>query len=100
VIRWVLPPPAAPSIVGPGTANRPEHIASHDPRADALPKTRRDVIIDARGAAGLTIDALERARRDEPFVQRFTTDAERILARLARASTLASSEIVKLCTRT
>src|SRR5262245_11793998 len=89
VIRWVLPPPAAPGIVGPGTANRPEHVASHNPGADALSKPRCDIVIDAGGAAGLPSDALERARRDEPFMQRFTTDAERILARLARASTVA-----------
>src|SRR5215213_373031 len=85
VIRRVLPPPAAPGVIGPGTTNRAEHVASHDPGADALTKTRRDIVIDAGGAAGLTIDALERAGRDEPLVQSFTTDAEGILASLERA---------------
>src|SRR5689334_20404037 len=89
VIRRILPPPAVPGFIGPGTTNRSEHIASHDPRAHALAKPRRDIVVDAGSAAGLAIDALERAGRDEPFVQRFTTDAERILARLARAGAVA-----------
>src|SRR5207249_10340643 len=89
VIRRVLPPPAAPGVIGPGTTNRAEHVASHDPRTDALPKTRCDIVIGAGGAAGLTIDALERAGREKPFVQRFTTDAEGLLASLVRASAVA-----------
>src|SRR5437867_3978837 len=86
VVRRVLSPPAAPGVIGPGATNRAEHVASHDPGADALPKTRCDIVIDAGGAAGLTIDALERAGRDKPFVQSLTTDAEGILASLVRAS--------------
>jgi hypothetical protein len=89
VVRRVIPPPAAPGVIGPGTTNRAEHVASHDPRADAHTKTRRDIVINAGGPAGLTIDALERAGRDEPFVQRFTTDAEGILASLERAGAVA-----------
>src|SRR5947207_6377383 len=89
VVRRVLSPPAAPGVVGPGATNRAEHVASHDPGADAVPKTRRDIVIDARRAAGLTIDALERAGRDKPFVQRFTTDAEGIRASLVRPSAVA-----------
>src|SRR5881397_1590414 len=89
VVRRVHSPPAAPRVIGPGATNRAEHVASHDPRTDALPKTRRDIVIDAGGAASLTIDALERAGRDKPFVQSFTTDAEGILASLVRASAVA-----------
>src|SRR5437867_4459628 len=89
VVRRVLSPPAAPGVIGPGATNRAEHVASHDPGSDALPKTRRDIVIDAGGAAGLTIDTLERAGRDKPFVQSFTTDAEGILASLVRASAVA-----------
>src|SRR6185503_7600477 len=74
VIRRVLSPPAAPGVIGPGTTNRAEHVTSHDERADALPKTRREVVIDAGGAAALAIDALKRAGRDEPVVQTFATD--------------------------
>src|ERR1051326_8980399 len=84
VVGRVLPPPPAPVVIGPGTTNRAEHVASHDPCPDALPKTRRNVVIDARGAAGLTIDALERTGRDEPLVQSLTTDAEGILSSLTR----------------
>src|SRR5204863_4796233 len=89
VIRRVLPPPAAPGVIGPGTTNRAEHVSSHDPRTDAVPKTRCDIVIGAGGAAGLTMDALERAGREQPFVQSFTTDAEGILASLERAGAVA-----------
>src|SRR5688572_8163950 len=89
VVRRVLPPPATPGVIGPGTTNRAEPVASHDPRADAHPKTRRDLVIDAGGAAGLAIDALKRAGRDEPIVQSFTTDAEGFLTSLERAGAVA-----------
>jgi len=85
VVRRVLSPPAAPGVIGPRASNRAEHVASHDPGADALPEARRDIVVGAGGAAGFAIDALERAGRDEPVVQRFTTDAEGLLASLERA---------------
>ena len=89
VVRGVFPPPAAPGIIGPGTANRAEHVASHDPRADTYAKARRDIVVDAGSTAGLASDALEGARRDEPIVQSFTTDAEGLLASLERAGAVA-----------
>src|SRR5439155_6290593 len=89
MVRRVLSPPTAPGVIGPRATNWAEHVASHDPGPDALPKMRRDIVIDAGGAAGFTIDALERAGRDKPFVQSFTTAAEGILATLVRASAVA-----------
>src|SRR5689334_4813432 len=85
VVRRSLPPPATPGIIGPGTTNRAEHVASHDPRADALTGSCRDVVIDAGRAPGLSTHALERAGRDEPFVQLFSTNAEGSLPSLTRA---------------
>src|SRR5213079_3329036 len=60
VVRRVLSPPAAPGVVGPGATNRAEHVASHDPGADALPKTRRDIVIDAGGTTGVDDDIAAR----------------------------------------
>src|ERR1043166_9160526 len=85
VVGRVFPPPASPVVIGPGPTNRAEHVASYDPGADALPETRGNVVIDAGRAAGPAIDAVECTRRDEPVVQRFTTDAEGIVSSLARA---------------
>src|ERR1041384_2459398 len=70
VVGRVLPPPAAPVVIGPGATNRAEHVASHDPGADALPKTRGHVVIDTGRAARPAVDAVERTGRDEPVVQR------------------------------
>src|ERR1041385_6949754 len=40
VVGRVLPPPAAPVVIGPGTTNRAEHVASHDPGAAGGGRTR------------------------------------------------------------
>jgi hypothetical protein len=47
---------------------------------------RGHVVIGAGRTAGLPMNALKGARRDEPIVQRFPSHAEWILARLQRAS--------------
>src|SRR5262249_36306954 len=69
-VVWRIPaPPAAPGVIGPGSANRTEHVAAHDPRADALAKSCSDIVVDARRATvRVAVDALERAGRDEPVV--------------------------------
>src|SRR5436309_14752166 len=51
VIGWVVPPPAFPAHVGPGTANRSEHVSSKNPGANVLETPRSEVVIDPRGAA-------------------------------------------------
>src|SRR5688572_11233402 len=89
MIRRVLSPPATPGLIGPRTANRPEHVSSHYPGADALPESRGEIVVDARGATVLSAHALECAGRDVPIVQLLTADSERILARLARAGAIA-----------
>jgi hypothetical protein len=50
VIRWVVPPPAFPVHVGPGTANRSEHVSSENPGANILEAPRSEVVIDPRCA--------------------------------------------------
>ena len=46
VIGWVVPPPAFPVHVGPGTANRSEHVSSENPGAHILEAPRSEVVID------------------------------------------------------
>ena len=50
VIWWVVPPAAFPVHVGPGTANRSEHISSENPSANILEAPRSEVVIDPRCA--------------------------------------------------
>src|SRR5438132_8037029 len=50
VIRWVVPPPAFPVHVAPGTANRSEHVSSENPGANILEAPRSEVVIDPRCA--------------------------------------------------
>src|SRR6202021_1502789 len=40
VIGWIVPPPAFPVYVGPGTANRSEHVSSENPGANILEAPR------------------------------------------------------------
>src|SRR5437879_6141396 len=65
VIGWVVPPPAFPVHVGPGTANRSEHVSSENPGADILEAPRSEGVIDPRCATvGAKGGPLERACRD------------------------------------
>src|ERR1700728_2457899 len=50
VMGWVVPPPAFPAHVGPGTANRSEHVSSENPGANILEAPRSEVIVDPRCA--------------------------------------------------
>jgi hypothetical protein len=50
VIRWIVPPPAFPIHVGPGTANRSEHVSAENPGANIPEAPRSEVVIDPRCA--------------------------------------------------
>jgi hypothetical protein len=50
VIGRGVPPPAFPIHVGPGTANRSEHVSSQNPGANILEASRSEVVIDSRSA--------------------------------------------------
>src|SRR5262249_29161032 len=82
VVRGIVPPPAAPALVGPRSANRAEHVAAEDPRADVRESLRGEVVVDARRAAALAVRLLKGSRRNEPLVQRFAADAEWVLESL------------------
>src|SRR5258707_8268208 len=47
---WGDNPPAFPVHVGPGTANRSEHVSSENPGANILEAPRSEVVIDPRCA--------------------------------------------------
>src|SRR5579859_3666700 len=77
-IRRSVAPPTLPLVVGPGAANRAEHVSTQNPRADILKASRSEIVVDARGAA-LSADhcLLERACRKYPFVQGHSTHSKR-----------------------
>jgi hypothetical protein len=50
MIGWVVPPPAFPAHVAPGTANRSEHVSSENPGANILEASRSEVLINPRCA--------------------------------------------------
>src|SRR5690606_5928528 len=89
VIRRIRPPPPAPGIVGPRTPDRTEHGAADDPCAYTDTEARGEVVVDTRRAARLALHALKGARSHVPVVQRFTPDAQGILAGLTRACSIA-----------
>jgi len=69
VIRRVVTPPTLPRVVGPWTANRPEHVPAQNPGPDIREPAGRKIIIDARGAAVVSNQPLKRLSRYEPLVQ-------------------------------
>src|SRR5580704_9854751 len=84
VIGWIVAPPAFPALAQPGTADRPEHIAAEDERAEPAHRTTCVGLIDAVRAAVLTGHCPEHARTEHPLVQLLPTLAERIFKTLLR----------------
>src|SRR5207302_10273736 len=84
VVRWLLAPPAAPALVGPGPAHRPEHIAPEDPRADASKALLRHGVVGPRLALAQVLHLAPEARGEEPLHQLGTAHAERVLQTLVR----------------
>src|SRR5712691_8769797 len=69
VIRRLLSPPPFPAVIRPGAADRAEHVATQNPRANPGQSLRRDVIIDARLATCVAVHLLPGARGEEPVHQ-------------------------------
>src|SRR5579862_5482817 len=85
VVGWRVAPPSFPSVVRPGSAHRPEHIAPQYPRADVLEPTPRKIVVNAGRAAFHSVHLTKRAGGKCPLVERHAADAERIVVALAGA---------------
>src|SRR6185369_4714912 len=76
MVRWIGAPPAFPLKVRQGSAHRSEHVAPHDPGADILERTYRQVVVDAGRAAISPQDVpLEGAGWNDPLVELFAAAA-------------------------
>src|SRR6266496_2686902 len=84
MIGRILPPPAAPLIVAPRPALGAEHVAAHDPGTDPLPGALGKIVVETCRPSRLSLHLAKRARVDKPAVQVLTSDAEWVLAILAR----------------
>src|SRR3569832_2735169 len=70
MIRWIVPPPAFPIHVRPGTTNGSEHIPPKYPGPDILTAARGEVIVNpGRAALHAGQRAQERSCRSKPLVQ-------------------------------
>src|SRR6059036_1946820 len=85
MIGRILPPPAAPLVVGPRPAHGAEHVSAHDIRTDAFPEALGKIVVGTRRPARLPVHLAKRARADVPAVQLLTTHAEWVLPSLAEA---------------
>lgn len=47
MVRRILSPPAGPTFVRPGAADRTEHVAAHNPRAKIGRSAQHKIIVDA-----------------------------------------------------
>jgi hypothetical protein len=84
VIGRIVAPPALPILVRAGTADRPEHIAAKDERAEPVHRTMCVGLIDAVRAAVLTGHCPEHTRTEHPLVQFQPALAERIFKTLLK----------------
>jgi len=95
VVGRVLAPPAAPTLIGPGTTHGAEHVAPDDPRADVLEAASGEVVVDTGFAATLAEDRrtghelARRAGRKHPLVQRQAALAKRRIPTLIRSRAVA-----------
>src|SRR4051812_2638216 len=51
MVRRLLAPPALPILVGPPAADRPEHVAAHDPGPETFHRAPGKIVVDAGVAA-------------------------------------------------
>src|SRR4029453_396000 len=72
VIRRAVSPPALPFLFPPIAANRPEHVASHDRRAEVLLPRVGAIVVETGFATRLASHRLERLRARKPVVQFLT----------------------------
>ena len=89
VIRRIVAPPALPAVVRPGPRIGPNMLRPRIHAPTFVESARREIVVDAGGAAVLAVHLLERARGDEPLVQLLAAHAERILQALVRAGAVA-----------
>ncbi len=85
VIGRVVAPPAFPVCVRPGSAQGAEHVPPENPGPAVLEAARGEVIVNAGGAAIPAVQGfLKGAGRNQPLVQIFPANAERISEILTR----------------
>src|SRR5205823_10337184 len=70
-------------------AHRADHVAPEDQDANVLEPASREAIVDTGRATLAAEQLLERARVEDPFVQREAADTEWILEALARSRAVA-----------
>src|SRR5258708_38342186 len=84
VVGRVVTPPTLPFLVGPGPADRAEHVAPHDRGADAGVARDHEPLVDALVAALLADHATAVSGREDPLVKPRPADAERAVKPLRR----------------
>src|SRR5688572_5561527 len=89
VVRRVVPPPAPPVFVCPLPANRAEHVAAHDRRAESFIPTLGELIVEPRLAALLSGHLVPHLCCKHPVMDVLAAPAERLFAGLVRAGAVA-----------
>jgi hypothetical protein len=85
----MVPPPAAPLLVAPRPADRPQHIAPHDRGTDAGVAPCGELVVEALVAALAAVNQAKRAGGDEPFVQSLAANTQGVVESLVRAGAVA-----------
>src|SRR5262249_28053328 len=87
VIGRVLTPPAAPALVGPGSAHGAEHVAAEDVGTEVLEAAQREVVIDPGFPALQALHLPPDPGGEEPRHQLRTADAKGVLETLVGTGT-------------
>src|SRR5271163_2507778 len=89
VVRRIFSPPAIPSFVRPGTANRPEHIPPDNPSPHIGETASHEIVIYSGGSAFPLMHLIKSSRGEGPFVHCLAADAERVCEVLVGACAVA-----------
>jgi hypothetical protein len=90
MIGRLIAPPAFPTLVRPGAADRAKHVAPQNPGADILKAARGEIIVEPGRAVILAgMHLLKRSGRKHPFMQRHAADAHRVVDALVRTGAIA-----------
>ena len=85
VVGRLVTPPTRPRLVAPRPADRAEHVAPHDGRADADVTPLEELVVDALLAAVLTDHPAAVAGGEHPVVEPRSALAERVVETLPRS---------------
>ena len=82
VVGRIVAPPSLPRVVGPGAADRAEHVAAEDEGAEVIHRPVREFVVQIDGAISVAVHRAEGFCVKEPLKDFGTAEAKRVVQAL------------------